>query len=463
MQVPTQFTPTAASNLQSLVAHHVWAGETRLKGATGELRDPQHTIMHMVSIPGCIQLFLTVTHWHPEQDPATAVPQAAPGWGLESMQQHLGTGQQDSAAADMQAGSETAAWFQAGEGVLTGAPAPAWLVEAVCKAVEEFCRAPPPEASTATAPSSDSSGAGQQDESSAQQQHYTGPVLLNVNGVMHTLKPDAANPGAAWVLQECSAQELAGLQAGPHFTAAPTAAAAAAHAIHPPVVWQASRGPAPAVAGLAAAPVPTSPVPETPAMSAVHPGVQSSLTQLQQSGRSSSEGTPPVRSASPTPAAARTFIRTVARGVVSMHDHGNAGLLEQPDDVGACTTSSPAAAGSAGAATMGANAAGIGTEAPLLVSSRSLAQAAPVLSLTTSCAPATALPPGMWAWPLYLATTGQGAATADARITVRGSSAAVPWVSLHGLPGRSCRVVLASSAGAVLMDNRITLENGVAR
>lgn len=39
-----------------MVARHVWAGEPQLAGPNGEPCDPQHTILHMVSIPGCIQL-----------------------------------------------------------------------------------------------------------------------------------------------------------------------------------------------------------------------------------------------------------------------------------------------------------------------------------------------------------------------------------------------------------------------
>lgn len=75
-----------------MVACHVWAGESQLTGPNGEPRDPQHTIMHMVSIPGCIQLFLTVAQWQPDQgDP---VP------GADSIPSYAATDQ--AAAAGMQ-------------------------------------------------------------------------------------------------------------------------------------------------------------------------------------------------------------------------------------------------------------------------------------------------------------------------------------------------------------------------
>jgi hypothetical protein len=84
-----------------------------------------------------------------------------------------------------------------------------------------------------------------------------------------------------------------------------------------------------------------------------------------------------------------------------------------------------------------------------------------VLNVSTSYAPATALPPGMWAWPLYLAT--EGGASAEARVSVCGTSATLPVVTLHGLPGSTCRVVLASSGGSVLLDKKVPVEGGAAR
>jgi hypothetical protein len=90
------------------------------------------------------------------------------------------------------------------------------------------------------------------------------------------------------------------------------------------------------------------------------------------------------------------------------------------------------------------------------------------LPLSTSSALSTALPAGMWSWPLYVATCGSPEATAaaaDARVAVCGSSAAVPVVSVHGLSAgtSSCRVVLAAAGGSVLMDCRLPVRNGVAR
>lgn len=326
------------------------------------------------------------------------------------------------------------------------------MVQAVCRAVEEFCRVHGTGAGLVSAAGS-SSSAGEQAAGTAGEQQYTGPVLLNVNGVVHTLKPDAAYAGAEWILQECSAPELAQLQAGPHLAHAATAAAAAAAAARAgqvPAVWQSSRLPAAADGAAGAA----TPVPETPAALAGLPALHTPVTQ-QRSVRISLDSTRSTRSSSPTPAAARTFINTIAQGVVSMHDQGSTGLFAPPSPGSVSTASTPAQADVAST--------GAGQPAGTVASSASLGTLTPVLNVNTSYAPATALPPGMWAWPLYLATTGGGSATAEARVAVCGSSAAVPVVSLHGLPGSSCRVVLATFSGSVLLDKRVPVEDGAAR
>ena len=36
-------------------------------GLDGHPADPQYTVLHMVSVPGCIQLFLNVTQWQQPQ------------------------------------------------------------------------------------------------------------------------------------------------------------------------------------------------------------------------------------------------------------------------------------------------------------------------------------------------------------------------------------------------------------
>lgn len=449
-QVPHQFTPSAASNLQSTVARHVWAGEPQLAGPNGEPRDPQHTILHMVSIPGCIQLFLTVAQWQPEH----GAPAGGPPHTLAGPPHH---NRDSCAGADAQAAAGPAAGGAGDAAALRGAPAPAWLIQAVCSAVEEFCRTHPQAPSLADGPSST---AGQQEGASGQ--HYTGPVLLNVDGVVHTLQLDATNPAAAWVLQPLSEQELTQLQAGPHFsTGLPTAAAAAAAAAtaqgQPPVLWQGSRASA-AVAGSGADPAAS---PETLAVTVPAHAACSPLTQLlssqQPSLSTSPDSSTSACSSSPTPAAARTFIRTVAQGLVAMHDQGSHGLFAPtaPDGIG-----------------QGAITASVAQAAPTskgiteLASSSNLPRASAVLSIHTSCAPATALPPRMWGWPLYLATSGEGAASVDARLAVCGSSAVVPVVSLHGVPAGqsgSCRVVLATAAGVVLFDEEVPVEDGVAR
>jgi hypothetical protein len=92
-----------------------------------------------------------------------------------------------------------------------------------------------------------------------------------------------------------------------------------------------------------------------------------------------------------------------------------------------------------------------------------------LLRLSTTSRACLALPPGMWAWPLYLPTTGVldcgGGAdvSREARVAVCGSSAAVSVVGLHGLHSSSCRVVLANADGSVVIDKRVPVEDGVAR
>lgn len=464
-QVPAQFTAAAASNLQNLVARNVYAGETSLLSATpaGGARSAasnQHTILHMVSIPGCIQLFVTVAQWQPGA-PDAAVGGGGSHYGYGSgllghddqgEQPHWGAGVQFVGPAGQGGGddgSQQVGGVGGGAGIGSGgvdvpeggvyssAPAPAWLVEAVCRAVEQFVQQNAPAASeqgtaagTAAVADTTSSFATHQGVSSAaapadsphQQQpantRYHGPVLINVNGVMHRLVRNTSDPQADWVLQQCEPQDQ---------TVAQSLTSAASLALHTP-------------AALA------------PTVATHTPHSQLSVSQATAGGTGSATGglwaaaPQQQRSPPPTPASARTFVRTVARGVAALqHEHDAAGGLFAP------LTPDPAAAGSSSAGSPAA--------APTAV-----------LNLNTTCSPALTLPPGMWAWPLYLATTpGPGgdaaAAAADALVAVCGSSAALPLVSLHGLPGSSCRVVLASGGGdgGVLMDSRLPVEDGVVR
>jgi hypothetical protein len=455
LQVPAPFSPSAASDLQSLVARHVWAGETQLAG------DPQHTILHMVSIQGCIQLFLTVAQWQPDA--------AAAAEGPVNMLPQRHAAEPAPRTATVGTNLEPGDWLQSpfmahgpsgGAGAPAGAPAPAWLVSAVCRGVEEFLRTHTPQPSssteapvghiTASSSSSSSGGGGGAVVTRQQQQQgsYDGPVLLYINGTVHTLEPHPTDTDAPWLLHECSAEELAELQGGHHLagpaaasnavTAATAAAAAGTGAARMPVVETIQhRGPTgvPATASIL-------PVMGTPA--AVPVNNPNALPVPQESPAAAVQSVRRRRSKIRPHSAARTFVGTLAQGVAIMHESGHASDLF-------VSAHAAAAAGSASS-----------SSSDTASEYHSQPASTAVVHLCTSCRPALALPAGMWAWPLYLATT-SGAADARARIAACGCSAQTPAVSLHGLPGSSCRVVLATAGGDVLLDTRVDVQDGMAR
>jgi hypothetical protein len=171
MQVPLPYAPTAAHALQDCVAQHV------VSSAAAQ-QPPQHTVMHMVSVPGCIQLLMSVVQWRQGQQPP-ALPAAAAGaagaapqqqqqqqvsspqalagmFGLADMTpapaahtQEEATAEQmhvpqqlyshsnasSSAVASTVIACPAAAAAAAGPG-----PAPAWMVQAICRGVEQFMR-----------------------------------------------------------------------------------------------------------------------------------------------------------------------------------------------------------------------------------------------------------------------------------------------------------------------------------
>lgn len=547
-----------------MVARSVWAGESRLTGPDGQPSDPQFTVLHMVSIPGCIQLFINFTQWQPHgeadstsaehsahgtahslaagnnpsldhsrtQGSAAAVGSAllelgqsqgptldraaantsrphsqsqstpaAMGVGLLDLGHDRGAGRELAAAGSVHQDPHHAAsgvWWQGGVrvegpvqwapsgGMQESVPAPPWLVKAVCSALEAFMRAHgAAEAASsaavgaAAASRGDSSGAsasaGQQQAAAgglqrqllqpAQQHqtarhHYEGPVLLSVNGTQYTLEPNPADADAAWVLQVRSSAQEASLQAVPPFTS--TTAMPVQH-----ITPAAAAAPAASTAP-AATPAPVASTPAGVGAPAQHRATPSQLLQRPPGQAATAASPADGRSSSPSPAAARTFISTVAHGVAAMHERGSAGLfagLEDSASAAHAALAAPAAAGLEGSASPD-QAAPAATGAP---SSSSNIQPSALLRLSTTSRASLALPPGMWAWPLYLPTTGvldcAGGAdvSREARVAVCGSSAAASVVGLHGLQNSSCRVVLANADGSVVIDKRVPVEDGVAR
>lgn len=341
-------------------------------------------------------------------------------------------------------------------GTPAGAPAPAWLVSAVCRGVEEFLRTHPPQLSSSTGALAGHTTASSSDGSAGafimqqQQQGSYGPVLLNINGTVHTLKLHPTDTDAAWVLHECSAEELAELQARQPLQAGPAASseAVAAAAVTPgadaarmPVVETIQhRGPTGVPATVSVLPVLAAAAAEPLNTPTGLPGPQESPAAAVQSLRRR-------RSKIRPHPAARTFVGTLAQGVAIMHQSGHTSDLF----VSAHAGDDAAAAGSRSS-----------SSSETASEYHSQPASAAVVHLCTSCRPALALPAGMWAWPLFLATT-SGAADARARIAACGCSAHTPAVSLHGLPGSSCRVVLATAGGDVLMDTRVAVQDGEAR
>jgi len=478
--------------MQSLVAKHLWAGETC--GTSGQPGPPQHTIMHMVSIPGCIQLLVSMAQWQPQAaaeapgtdsttgntaphththrqndagpSPGLALPVSGPDAAMVAAQ----IGGSSSSSTELQApGTLQGGQVEAGVEAEAATAAPAWLVEAVCKGVEDFMRGSSIDAQQAGP--GDLAGPSAVGPSGPSHARYTGPVLLDINGTRYKLEADAADPSAAWLLTE---SHITTTQQEP----SPQQLPAPAHHHHQQLQASPSASlPVNQSAAAVPAPVPTSPV-AAPFQPAAHTPLeppqhnehqqqpqhpqeqqqQPQQPQQQQQQEQASPVPPGECRASPEPAAARTFIRTVASGVAAMHTHGTTGLFAPPTPAAPSPPDTAAAAGNDPPTAAAAAADNSGS---------SSSNAAAVLQLSTSSGPAHILPPGMWAWPLYIATTQDAASTAaaaSAAVAVCGSSAALPQLSLHGLSGAtSCRVVLSAAGGAVLMDSRVPVEDGVVR
>lgn len=497
--IPPSHTHTHLSCLPYLSAMSCRAGETRMAAAAPPPSGQpdahgQHTILHMVSIPGCIQLLVSVAQWRPVEGAATEHGAASSSAAAAGHTSHPHAGQEGTAAS-----SSTTAAAEGPEGTTSPAvqqgvpqgvapsssisssswvvtpqgthqlimpagsagdtgdtmPAPAWLLHAVCKAVEELLRS----SSTPQQGTSGAAAAAHEQQQGHAQHSGDGPVLLSFNGTLFALEPDAADPDAAWLL-------------GPYQGPPPTAGEGREEGLQEQpgeqhqlaVIGQLQQQTQVTGPGQHGSDI-VEPASSEPTTSAA---AQAASTAAHTSRASLERQHPPAAAAAEEAAggtaAARKFVRTVARGVAAMHVQGGSGLFAAATPVAATDTAAAATAATAAAAGLDpadsdpAGAAG---------SSSSSSSRPAVMQLSTSSVAAHVLPPGMWAWPLYLAVAGDpasAAAAADVRVAVCGSSAALPVVSLHGLMGvSSCRVVLSAAGGAVLMDTRVPVEDGVVR
>lgn len=262
LQVPNPYAPATAHSLQNIVAQHVIS-------AAAEQQPPQHTIMHMVSVPGCIQLLMSIVNWQLEQQPPaaeasdsagasaeastpSAVTPASPGLrdSVQSLTANLSTG------ANFVSNSVIAAPADA---VATG-PAPSWMVQAVCSAVQEFMcthaadlteahdanstdASLSEEAAAASKHCSVSVGSGtpgtmplQTDDKEHQHQSIIKhtPVLIDINGQQLMMTPGPAGPAGTWRVHELDTAQEASSCGSPH--ADWTAAVAAHSAVQDPGV-----------------------------------------------------------------------------------------------------------------------------------------------------------------------------------------------------------------------------------
>lgn len=231
MQVPNPYVPVTAHSLQNIVAQHVIS-------AAAAQQPPQHTIMHMVSVPGCIQLLMSVVNWQMEQQPPD--PEAAPSVTAEAAEPAAvtpaGPGLRDSVQSltvDLATGANyiSSSIVAAPADAVASGPAPSWMVQAVCSAVQEFMRTHAAEltaaqdASTAISVFGEAAGAAdnssvsfrpctpgalpeQADNDREQQQQQqpghalTTPVLIDINGQKFSMTPGSEGPAGPWQLYE---------------------------------------------------------------------------------------------------------------------------------------------------------------------------------------------------------------------------------------------------------------------
>jgi hypothetical protein len=469
VKVPTAFSTGAAADLQDRMARHVVSAS-----GLQPRPQPQHTIMHMVCIPGCIQLLLSVAEWQAAESAGAAAQEQQPQGAGSSVAAAGATPFAATPAAA--AGAATAASPQ-----LVDVPAPDWLLGAVCRGVEEFMRAQQGEPGGVTAP-----GASSPQEQQQGQQAQQVPVLIHANDSVYQLQPQQASLTAPWTLAQ--------LQLPPAPTTEHAGPAAAAAAQHPPyVAREVHLPPAPGViedvspalaaaaqlrsthaahAHSAAAVAAAAAVRMQQAYSALPTVGQDTSVPLQVFQDASAIAPAPLAISEPLPPAASCTLADIVMeskaaeaaaaaarsaspapaGVVAdtAPEHVPVALVSRvslrlPEGMGAwplCLPVEPASAAPAGAGTTASD---------------------PAAAAAAAATPAT---PAVWD-PFIEDTpaAAQETALAGAAWPAPHAGDVHPMVALHGIPqaaGGSCRVVVADAGGCAMVDQHCQVVDGAA-